>query len=186
MLNVIWGRQRLLAGLVLSLAGGMASAQAPLVAQLPGPTAANPTEATPAAPDAVPTFKPGLWEYQRTLLSAANAAPQKSSFSRCSDPSQEIRQKLAAMKQKGCTFTPLNAARRDRYVSTWKCPSTAGGTLVIRNAVTVKSDRSYQDVNEIRTADRVTRSLVVANRIGDCSDGGKAPTSARAMGEAGR
>jgi Protein of unknown function (DUF3617) len=124
----------------------------------------------------LPAFLPGLWEYQRTVLTAANPKPQKSSIRKCSDPSSEIKQKITELQQKGCQFSPL-LPRGNQYLSTWRCPVTSGA-LVDRNVVTVKSDSSYQDDNEVHAGEHVTRSTVVANRLGGCPAPGTNPTAA--------
>lgn len=114
----------------------------------------------------LPAFQPGLWEYQRTVMTAAESRPQHSSIKKCSDPSQEIKQKLAQLQHKGCQFSPVTV-RGNQYLSTWRCPASSG-QLVDRNVVTVISYTSYQDDNEVRSGEHVSRSTVMARRFGEC------------------
>ena len=141
-------------------------------------TLAAPPGASPAAPPTVPllpaptvaaelpAFQPGLWEYQRTVLTAADPKPQKSSIRKCSDPSSEIKQRMSELQRKGCQFSPL-LTRGKQYLSTWRCP-VSSGALIDRNVVTVHSDVSYQDDNEVHAGEHMSRSTVVANRLGEC------------------
>jgi hypothetical protein len=164
---------------------GMSLALAHVAGAPAGEHETPPPLATPASQPAktaeVPAFQPGLWEYQRTVLSTADARPQTSSVRKCSDPTSEIRQKLDELQHKGCQFSRL-PSRGGHYQSTWVCPSSSG-PLVVRDTVTVNSANSYQDDNQIKAGPRVTHSTLVANRLGDCptSATGLPPGIARAL-----
>jgi hypothetical protein len=134
-----------------------------------GALLATPLWSAPGTSD-LPAFQPGLWEYQRTVTTAANPRPQHSSLKKCSDPSREIQQKLADLQHKGCQFSPVTV-RGNQYLSTWRCPASSG-QLVDRNVVTVISFTSYQDDNEVRSGEHVSRSTVIARRVGECPDQG--------------
>jgi hypothetical protein len=155
--------RRLILGTSLLLAP---LAGAPSFAQTSSAPPLRPATTTAVLPVELPAFQPGLWEYQRTMLTAANPKPQKSSIKKCGDPSSEIKQRLSELQQKGCQFSPLRP-RGNRFLSMWKCPAP-NGNLVIHNVVTVKSPTRYQDDNEVRAGERATRSMIVANRVGDC------------------
>jgi hypothetical protein len=129
----------------------------------------------------LPAFQPGLWEYQRTVLNLGDVHPQKSSLRKCSDPTSEIRLKLDELKHKGCQFS-RTLSRGSHYQSTWRCPSSSG-PLVVRDTMTVNSASSYQDDNQIKAAGRITHSIIVATRVGDCpaSQTGLSPGIARAL-----
>jgi hypothetical protein len=135
----------------------------------------------PAKTAELPAFQPGLWEYQRTVLNIGDVHPQKSSLRKCSDPTSEIRLKLDELKHKGCQFSQT-LSRGSHYQSTWRCPSSSG-PLVVRDTMTVNSTSSYQDDNQIKASGRITHSVTVANRVGDCpaSQSGLSPGIARAL-----
>ena len=139
----------------------------------PGAPAAVPLLSAPAVATELPAFQPGLWEYQRTVLTAADPKPQKSSIRKCSDPSTEIKQRTSELQRKGCQFSPL-LTRGKQYLSTWRCP-VSSGALIDRNVVTVHSDVSYQDDNEVHAGEHMSRSTVVANRLGACPPQGLSP-----------
>ena len=128
------------------------------------PTQPPPLKVTSGAQ--LPPLQPGLWEYRREVLLAASPKAQQSNVRKCSDPSSEIKQKTLELQQKGCQFSALKS-KGNQYRSSWTCP-VPGGVLVDRNVVTVKSETSYQDDNEVRSGGQFTRSTVVANRVGDC------------------
>jgi hypothetical protein len=125
-----------------------------------------PLWSAPTSSSDLPAFQPGLWEYQRTVMTAAESRPQHSSIKKCSDPSQEIKEKLAQLQHKGCQFSPVTV-RGNQYLSTWRCPASSG-QLVDRNVVTVISYTSYQDDNEVRSGEHVSHSTVMARRVGEC------------------
>jgi len=139
-----------------------------------GSAAAQPAPAdAPAAPSAragveLPAFRPGMWEYTRTTqVAGARAKPASTTVRKCSDPNREIREKLAQMKQKGCQFAPMT--RQDsRYRASFTCPMN-GASVRMSDIITVKSPASYEYANETHYGERVTRSTIAANRVGECS-----------------
>jgi hypothetical protein len=138
-----------------------------------GARAAN-TEQAATAPAAVelPSFEPGLWEFRRTLTTTQSVKPQVSSIKKCANPEIEIREKLQALKKKGCEFAPLK--RHDnRYTSSWTCPTTAGA-VKFRDVLTVKDATHYEDLSEMRSAQQVTQQKIEATRVGECPAGGVA------------
>lgn len=150
--------------LALSTAAG-ASANSP--APQPQPAARRDSEA--AAASQLPPLRAGLWEYRRTVYTAADTKPQKTTFQVCADPSAEIRERLEALRKKGCVFSPV-LTRGKQYQSSWRCP-VSSGVLVDHNIMLVSDDSSYQDDNEIRSGEHFTRSRLVATRVGECPPG---------------
>ena len=89
---------------------------------------------------------------------------------KCSDPSTEIRTKMADLGKSSCRFAPL-AHRRGQYISNWTCqtplgPTTFRAVLVVRGAV------GYTHVSEMRAKEHVSRQKIEAARIGDCPSSG--------------
>jgi hypothetical protein len=163
----------------MSLALAQAAGALPAASGTPPPTASPVSQ--PAKTAELPAFQPGLWEYQRTMLSTADGRPQTSSVRKCSDPTSEIRRKLDELHHKGCQFSRV-LNKGSHYQSTWSCPSS-NGPVVVRDTVTVNSASSYQDDNQIKAGARITHSTIVANRLGDCPDSktGLPPGLARAL-----
>jgi hypothetical protein len=120
----------------------------------------------PAAAMGLPSFKPGKWQYQRSVISATGGAPRQATISKCADPSQEMRAKLAELKQKGCRFMPTTHSGNS-YSTSWTCPAH-GGLVLMSQVITVTSESSYEDSNEARVQDQATRTKIVATRVGEC------------------
>lgn len=145
------------------------------------PSATSGAAASSYAGAELPAFTPGYWQYERTIVATGNPRPQKTSVKKCSNPSNEIRQKLSDLQHKGCEFTP-RTQQGNRYVSSWKCKS-AEGALIAHSVVTVKSETSYQDDSEVRNGERLVHARVVATRISDCpiAEAGKSARSSGAQ-----
>jgi hypothetical protein len=132
----------------------------------------------PAAPPAdtvrpveLPAFQPGLWEYHRALRNSARTAPQTMTVKKCSDPSRDIKQKLQMLKQQGCRFSPLRQSG-NRYQSSWVCPR-GEAVITFQDTLTVTGPAGYEDSSEVHqgSGHQVTRSSIVAKRLGDCEPG---------------
>jgi hypothetical protein len=106
--------------------------------------------------------------YERTVTSG-NHTPAQAKMSRCSDPSVEMRKKVAKLKQKGCRFAHT-VHIGNTYRSSWACPAH-GGVVALAQVLTVTSDSSYEDTSQARFEDRLTRTKIVATRVGDCPPG---------------
>jgi hypothetical protein len=149
-----------------------------LIAQAPAASAADPEPAATGAQAAaveLPHFKPGLWEFRRTVMSGQSSQPQVSTVRKCTDPSADIRSKMSMLKTKNCEFTPLSK-KQEHYLSSWNCP-TPHGAMRFRDVLTVKDLTSYQDVSEVHTAQGVTQQKIEATRVGDCPKARTAPQS---------
>ncbi len=152
---------------LLAALSGVRAADVPApTVRTPAPAAA-PAQAESAADLGLPSFQPGNWQYQRSVISATGAAPRQATISKCADPSQEMRSKLAELKQKGCRFSTTTHTG-DSYSTSWTCPAR-GTLLVMTQVITVTSDSSYQDSTEARLQEQITRTKIVATRVGECS-----------------
>lgn len=114
----------------------------------------------------LPSLKPGLWEYRRTLKTPQSQNAPASTIRKCADPSTEMREKTEALKKKGCRFEPVKR-EANRYASSWTCP-TPSGLVKFSSVVTVRDSTGYEDLSEIHGAQRVTQQSIEATRIGDC------------------
>jgi hypothetical protein len=132
---------------------------------------------SPAGGTAVlPPLQPGMWEFHRTLVATQRGRPQTATVKKCSDPRADYELKMRELRAKGCQFSPVRQTG-GRFESTWRCP-VSGGSVLMRDVVTVRSATSYLDETEARAADRVTHTVITANRRGDCTPMAVAPSSA--------
>lgn len=142
---------------VALLAGSVASAADPQ----PAASATAPAEGVE-----LPALQPGLWEYRRTLAQGRTPKPQGATIRKCTDPRAEIREKMAELKKRNCQFTPLTR-RKDRYLSSWTCP-TPYGPRNFRDVLIVKDAGSYQDLIEMRSGQQTSQQRIDARRLGEC------------------
>jgi len=89
-----------------------------------------------------------------------------STVRKCSDPTAEIRNKMAVLKSRNCQFTPLRR-KQDHYLSEWTCPTPHGPTR-FHDVLLVKDATSYEDMSEVYTTERVSQQKIEATRVGDC------------------
>jgi hypothetical protein len=126
-----------------------------------GPPAASPSVELPA-------FQPGMWEYRRTQLAMGRNKPQTTTVKKCSDPTSDIRKKLADLEHRGCRFAPMSHSG-NRYVMSWMCPTSNERSVTFHDVLTVTSAESYQDSSEAHQEQQVVHSEIIAIRIGNCS-----------------
>jgi len=170
---------RLLAVIALPLVAPAFAADPPLAGAPPAPTARAAGDAAPPQSGAeadVPALQPGMWQYERTVTSRnrtppgqpslAPSKPVQTKVSKCANPTEEMRNKIAELKKKGCRFLPT-VHTGNTYRASWACP-THGGVLALAQVLTVENDRGYEDDSEARFEEQVTRTKIVATRVGDC------------------
>jgi hypothetical protein len=114
----------------------------------------------------LPKFNLGLWEFRRTLRSGRDATPQVATTRKCTDPGADMREKMEALKQKGCRFAPLQH-HDNRYISSWLCP-VSGSAVQFRDVLLVKDANSYEIFSEARAPQRATEERIESTRIGEC------------------
>jgi hypothetical protein len=149
-----------------------------------GPTAAQPTDpshTTPQGPSSpalalppgavktlaeLPAFEPGMWEFRRTVELGTHPGNHPDRLSKCSDPLNDIRQKMTEMSRKGCRIVGTSHLG-SKFRSTWSC-AYGDGVVSVSNVITAESATHYEDVNETRYGEKTTRTVVVATRTGDC------------------
>jgi hypothetical protein len=120
-----------------------------------------------ARADDVPSFRQGLWEYQRAAGTNRFAATE------CLDPGEERRRHQIALQKIGCKLSPTT-----RTGSTWtysadcavKLPSGAMA-FSTTSVLTADSDTAYQE--EVRTTGKggtTTSQVITAHRVADCTN----------------
>jgi len=126
-----------------------------------------------AAAVELPVFQAGLWQYRQTVVKDDSPIRQISMLRKCADPSTEIRTRMAQLESRSCQFAPL-AHQHNRYMARWTCP-TPQGPMSFRAVLIAKGATGYEYLNEVRTAQGVTRHRIVAARVGECPDRGGPP-----------
>lgn len=112
--------------------------------------------------DEVPKFKPGKWEYSKTLV-INNGKELHQKVSRCEDPTSEMREFMQAGSMMGCKWDkPLRSG--NQYTSLSACNN--GNTKKIIRII--KSDSAYDEMSEDAGKKIHMKQTIIARRIGDC------------------
>jgi len=114
----------------------------------------------------LPAFEPGMWEFRRTVELGTHPGNQPDRLSKCSDPLNDIRQKMTEMSRKGCRIVGMSHLG-SKFRSTWSC-AYGDGVVSVSNVITAANTTHYEDVNETRYGEKTTRTVVVATRTGNC------------------
>jgi hypothetical protein len=118
-----------------------------------------------------PTFRSGLWKFERTLETngKANDRLQTSGLSiarqmtRCVNPTLELKEELTPIKVGACNTRGLRKTD-DGYVFEKIC----GRAAPIKSEINVKGDSAYTEIHEGSIGKLSTKEAVVAHRVGDC------------------
>jgi len=63
------------------------------------------------------------------------------------------------------------------YLQVHQLTTVTGGSATVRDVITVKGSTGYQDDNEVRLPQQLTRSTILATRLGDCPANQQPPTA---------
>jgi hypothetical protein len=127
-----------------------------------------------------PRFRKGLWRFIRTMdiVRSANKNIKyrvvDNEMTRCVDPTNAMKATFASAPVGSCISDKPEKVG-NKYVFGRRCDYMGAVSTVI----TVHSDESYTEVNEVQTGESPKTDLVTAKRIGDCGDD-RAEDSARA------
>jgi hypothetical protein len=120
---------------------------------------------TRAATD-LPSFEPGMWSFSSTLMSSNSSKPQTRSVRKCTDATEDIRRKWAALAQQSCKFTPVvHAGNKFSYSSV--CQRN-GMALEMKSTLTASSRTAYRVETESRTNSQMQKEVLIAQRVGAC------------------
>lgn len=117
-----------------------------------------------------PRFKKGLWVFKRTLDVVRNANKNvkyrlaQSEVTRCVDPTHAMKATFASAPVGTCV-SEKPEKNGNKYTFGKRCDYLG----VVSTVITVHDDDSYTELNDT-FGDSPKTDLVVAKRIGDCSD----------------
>jgi hypothetical protein len=118
-----------------------------------------------------PSFRKGLWRFIRTLDVVRNSNKNvkyrvvDKEMTRCVDPSQAMKATFSTAPVGNCVSDKPEKVG-NKYTFGHRCDYLGAVSTVI----TVHSDESYTEMNEVSTGDSPKTDLVTAKRIGDCND----------------
>ena len=122
-----------------------------------------------AAAEDFPAFKPGLWEFNRTLyLARMQGDPPKQSVKKCTSPTDDMKNKWEQLSAESCKFSPITRDGK-RYTYRSVCQQ---GERVMQTAsvITVETDSDYTVETKSVSQGGTSREVVVAHRVGDCAN----------------
>jgi hypothetical protein len=118
-----------------------------------------------------PSFRKGLWRFIRTLDVVRNSNKNVKyrvvdrEMTRCVDPTHAMKATFSSAPVGSCVSDkPYKVG--NKYTFGHRCDYLGAVSTVI----TVHSDESYTEVNEVSTGDNPKTDLLKAMRIGDCND----------------
>jgi hypothetical protein len=122
-----------------------------------------------------PTFRSGLWKFERTLETDGKPTDRLQtsglsidrSMTRCVNPTSALKAELTAK------FAPFRVGACDtrdlqKTDSGYVFQKVCGGAAPVKTKVEVKSDSAYTEIHEGNVGSIPTREIVVAQRVGDC------------------
>lgn len=112
----------------------------------------------------LPSFRPGVWEFERLLGNSKLVARE------CIDPTQEMRSNQASLGKLGCRLSPLRQEGSTYTFSSecaMKLPSGISAWSTT-SSLTVESDSAYRLQVRETTQGKTNEQTVVAHRVDDC------------------
>ncbi len=114
-----------------------------------------------AAGEEAPTFRKGMWEYEKTLV--INGKEMTKKVSQCTDPTNEINGTLTPMNLGNCKSSAAEKQGNQYKIST-NCGPGNDSHIVI----TVESNSKYTEINEGTLGKMKSTETTIARRVGDC------------------
>ena len=116
-----------------------------------------------------PSFRKGMWHFVRTLELVTHRKTkhrlQEREMTRCVDPTVAMKATFSSPSVGSCvTATPEKSD--NKYTFANRCDFMGPVSTVI----TVHSDESYTELNEVSIGKLPRQELVIAKRVGDCQE----------------
>ncbi len=117
-----------------------------------------------AMADEPPKFRPGLWEYNRTVDAGGKAQTYKTK--ECVNPGDDMKKQNEMMNQVGCKAPP-GARSGNKYTFTIE-RVLQGNPMKSTSVITVENEAAYRIDVDAQHDGKTTKEILVARRIGDC------------------
>jgi hypothetical protein len=126
------------------------------------------TIAAPAAAGELPEFRPGLWEFRRSV-DGGDGSPASLTNQKCTSPTEDMKRKTESMAQSGCQPSAVTKSG-NLYTFSLSC-TIQGIDVSTRTLIKVENDSAYVVDAESKQNGNVTREHLIATRLGDCPAG---------------
>jgi len=127
-----------------------------------------------------PNFRKGLWHFVRTLDLVAHKTTRHRLLEReltaCVDPTQAMKATFASPSIGNCVSAKPEKVD-NKYIFSNRCDYMGP----VSTTITVNSDESYTELNELHAGNLPREELVVAQRMGDCHDPSEKPAQSSAL-----
>ena len=120
-----------------------------------------------------PSFRKGMWHFVRTLDLVHQKSRQRlleREMTRCVDPTVAMKATFSSPSVGNCVSARPEKSN-NKYTFSNRCDYMGPVSTVI----TVHSDESYTEVNELSVGKFPRTELVIAKRVGDCQEEAQAP-----------
>ncbi len=123
--------------------------------------------AGPAYPDDWPSFRRGIWEFQRTIEGVGGqGTSQTIKNKKCTDPTEDMKKQNETLAKAGCKLSPISRSG-NVYRFTSDC-ALQGMSAQGKSEIRVESDSAYTVHIETRQGKQVTKEVLKARRTGEC------------------
>lgn len=114
-----------------------------------------------------PAFKPGRWQFVRTVEQPGGKPEEQVTTQQCFDPVAENRKQRDMLTRAGCKFSPL-VQEGSKYRYSADC--NMGGMRSTSNSVLdATSDEAYTITIDSVFGNAKTHEVLTARRLGDCA-----------------
>lgn len=117
------------------------------------------------AADQLPDFRPGLWEFRRSV-DAGDGKPATLTNQKCTSPTDDMNRKTESMATSGCQASPVSRSG-NLYSFSFKC-TIQGIPIESKSVITFVSESAYKVDVESKQGSRTSREQLDARRVGDC------------------
>jgi hypothetical protein len=123
-----------------------------------------------------PTFRSGLWKFERTLEAdgkptnrlPTSGLPIDREMTRCVDPTSALKAEFTPSHFGACKTKDVRKTDGGGYVFQRACESG----VPIETQIDVKNDSAYTEINQGSIGKISTKETVVAQRVGGCDAAG--------------
>jgi hypothetical protein len=117
-----------------------------------------------------PSFRRGMWQFERTLEYTGPSPPpphasslRRQEMTRCVDPTEAMKETFKPLTVGACRSVKPEKLD-NRYVFSLRCDYLGP----VRTVIEVEGDGAYTEINELTVGDFPRKDTVIARRIGDC------------------
>jgi uncharacterized protein DUF3617 len=117
------------------------------------------------AAEQLPDFRPGLWEFKRSVDSG-DGKPATLTNQKCTSPTDDMNRKTQSMATSGCQASPVTRSG-NIYSFSFKC-TLQGVPVESKSVITFENESAYKVDVQSKQGTRTSREQLDARRVGDC------------------